>query len=197
MTEKPDSDAAVGGGSIDPKRLLKVLEKTSTFRGLPLEQAQRLLGICEIGRCAAGEVLYKEDSPSTEMFVLLSGRLAVRKGGRAVIAEITPVDIVGEMGALTGQARSAQVVVIEDAMGLTIQKHKLDILLKQDADLDRRISKNIIGILCQKIREDGTRLAEYECIVAHLEKQVATLSPSTDQDRAPSETETVHETSRP
>ena len=159
-----------------PKRLLRVLEKTSVFRGLTLEQAQRLLGICEIEKHRSGEVLYKEGSPGTEMFMLLSGRLAVRKGGRAVIAEIRPVDIVGEMGVITGQVRSAQVVVLEDSMGLAIRKDRLDILLRHDADLDRKISKNIIGILCQKIREDGTRLEECEYVVAHLEKQIAAFS---------------------
>lgn len=158
--------------SVEPKRLLRVLKKTSMFRALKLEQAKKLLGICEIRNYRAGEVLYKEASPSKEMFMLLSGRLAVRKGGRAVIAEITPVDLIGEMGVITGQVRSAQVVVMEDSMGLTLRKDRLNILLKQDVELDRKILKNIIGILCQKIREDGARLEEYEYVVAHLEQQM-------------------------
>ncbi len=177
--------------SLEPKRLLRILKKMPAFQGLTLEQAQRLLGICEIQKYRTGEVLYKEASPSTEMFMLLSGRLAVRKGGRAVIAEITPVDIVGEMGVITGQVRSAQVVALKDSMGLSIRKDRLNTLLKQDADLDRKISKNMIGILSQKIRQDGLRLEEYEYIVAHLEKEIVALSYQTEGDTPSSETETV------
>lgn len=191
MTGRWDNDMVCRRAGFEPKRLLRILEKTSVFRGLTLEQAQRLLGVCEILKYRAGEVLYKEGSPSTEMFMLLSGRLAVRKGGRTVLAEITPVDIVGEMGIVTGQVRSAQVVVLEDSMGLSIRKDRLDTLLKPDADLDRKISKNIIGILCHKIREDGVRLDAYEHTVAHLKKRIPALSDGNERGAASPETETV------
>ena len=193
MSGGAGNDRVQSGSRAGPKRLLRILEKTSAFQGLTLEQARKLLGICEIQRRRAGQVLYKEGSPSTGMFVLLSGRLTVRKGGRAVIAEIAPVDIVGEMGIITGQARSAQVVITEDSMGLSVRKDRLDFLLRQDADLDRKISRNIIGILCQKIREDGIRLEEYECVVAHLEKQIAVLSQKSGQDVALLEAESLQD----
>ena len=172
MTERSENGTARRRGNVGPNRLLHVLEKTATFQGLTLEQGKALLGICEVRKLSAGRVLYKEGEPSTEMFMLLSGRLAVRKGGRTVIAEIAPVDMVGEMGAITGQVRSAQVVALVDSMGLAVRKDRLDILLKRDADLDRKISKNIVGILCRKIREDGVRIEEFEHVVANLEKQI-------------------------
>ena len=174
MTTCPNNALTYMRDGAAEKQLMRVLQKTSVFKKLTLEQAKKLLHICEIRKYRAGEVLYKEGSPSTDMFILVSGQLIVRKGGRAVIAEIMPVSLVGEMGLITGQERSAQVVVYKDALGLAISKDQLDRLLRQDANLDRKILRNIVDVLCQKIREDGARLETCENTVTYLEKQVAT-----------------------
>ena len=176
MTAWPNNETANRRDNIAENQLMRALQRTSVFKNLTLEQAKKLLRICEIRKCRANEVLYKEGSPSTDMFILLSGQLTVRKGGRAIIAEIMPVNLIGEMGAITGEHRSAQVVVQKDSVGLTIPKDRLDRLLRQDADLDRKILRNIINILCHKIREDGARLEVCENMVEYLEKQVPARS---------------------
>jgi len=70
-------------------------------------------------RLAASETLFRQGDPGDALYVILSGRLAVRmtgaEGTETVVAELTAPACVGELALLTEQARGATVYALEDA----------------------------------------------------------------------------------
>ena len=59
---------------------------------------------------APGDVLVQEGNPNGPVWVLVSGRLTVRKGGTEVNTIDLPGALVGEMSVLLGADHSASVV---------------------------------------------------------------------------------------
>jgi len=62
---------------------------------------------------AAGDVLVREGAPARDLFVLLTGRLMVRKGDEDFIVVDAPGASIGEMGVLLDRTHTATVVAIE------------------------------------------------------------------------------------
>ena len=58
---------------------------------------------------AAGEVVYREGDAVTTVLVLVDGQLEIERGGLVVNSHRVPGSVVGELGALLHQPRSATV----------------------------------------------------------------------------------------
>ena len=70
-------------------------------------------------RLTAGEVLFHQGDPGETLYLIMRGRLAVHvtnpDGTQTLVDELGPPACVGELAILTGQARNATVVALEDA----------------------------------------------------------------------------------
>jgi len=90
------------------KLLVMVLCKIPIFTRLSPSQVKNVLGLCVHKSYIMGSQVCRSNTPSHEMYILLSGDLAVVAGGGIRMATILPVTTVGEMGVITGQPRSAR-----------------------------------------------------------------------------------------
>lgn len=133
----------------------KIVEKIPFFRGMSLRQIQEILRVGNMTAVQKGDYLCRDGDKSREVFVLMSGVLAI-KSGDAELARIKAVDIVGEMGVVTGQPRCADMEVVENASLLAIPKIALDALMKSDLELSLSIHRNMLIALCSKLRENNT-----------------------------------------
>ena len=142
--------------------LVRALRKIPLFTGLSPSLIQKILSMCALRACAAEEVLcVGGDNPSDEMYILLSGKLAVMTADGLRIATLTPVMTVGEMGFITRKSRSATVVAINPSHVLTIAKAQFDFMVRGDRDMQATIYRNIIDILSTKIINDNMRTRDY------------------------------------
>ena len=157
------------------KVLVQLLKKIPIFDGLPPTQVRRLLGICEHRGLAAEARLCESDTPSDEMYVLLTGQLSVVTSEGLQVATILPVTTVGEVGVITGQPRSATVEVVQDARILVIRKSHFDALLGQDRPMCARIFRNVIHILSAKLVNDNIHLRDYQIEKTRYEGRLITL----------------------
>ena len=144
------------------KLLIQLLKKIPIFDGLPPTQVRQLLGICQPKPLDTGERLCTSDTPSDEMYILLTGQLDVTTAEGLWVATILPVTTVGEMGVITGQPRAATVEVIKAAKILAIQKPRFDALLQADQDICSRIFRNVIHILAEKLVNDNIHLRDFQ-----------------------------------
>ena len=74
------------------------------------------------------------------------------------IARIKPADIVGEMGVVGNQPRSATVKVTQDATVIFVSKVQFDVLLKNDVDMAARVFRHMLGSLFEKLRTTNERI---------------------------------------
>jgi CRP-like cAMP-binding protein len=90
---------------MDPARLTAI----PLFSDLSAEEARRLATFATETTVAEGQILMKEGDYSTELIAIEEGTADVIKGGRKV-ASVGPGELIGEMGLLSRQPRSADVI---------------------------------------------------------------------------------------
>ena len=144
-----------------PKELVEVLKKIHLFRGLSPTQIRLIITHCTSKSFQAGEQICKSGKPSDEMYVLITGKLAIVTEENVRVAVIDPVTTVGEMGAITGQPRSATVEAVRPSRILVIQKTKLDTILRGQRELRSRIYENVIHMLSEKLVRDNVRMRDF------------------------------------
>ena len=95
--------------------------------------AMTALKHASLRRYRTGEVVIREGAKAREAYVVRSGRLTVvRPAGHQErdVADVTPGGIVGEMGLLSGQPRTATVKAAEDSELFVIGDREFDLLLR-------------------------------------------------------------------
>jgi CRP-like cAMP-binding protein len=107
------------------------------------------------------------------MFVLLTGTLSVTALEGTVLTSLSPITIVGEMGLITGQPRSATVVAESQISVFEISKLKFEILMKKYPEIGFKTYRNIIHILSERLDNNNTLLASGQRELASLRDQVA------------------------
>jgi CRP-like cAMP-binding protein len=130
---------------------LKIIEKIPIFRGLSLGQVKRLLDAGETRKFGIGQTLCRQEDKSTDLFILMVGEVAVQVS-RSEMARITPVEVIGEMGVITTQPRSATVEATKACTAIVISKIHFDQILKSDHELAAKLYKNVIEAMGRRLR---------------------------------------------
>ncbi len=97
-----------------------------------------------------GELLFREGDPTDAIYLVMSGRLqaSINHDGRAeVVGEIGRGESVGEMGAFTGEPRTATVVALRDSLLARFERSAFQEMLKACPDLALNFSRVIIDRL--------------------------------------------------
>lgn len=112
-------DRVLGGSSTE---ILPISRRFLYLTGLEDNKLGKVYEICTFSKFQADEVIYKFGAASDDLFILLDGQLVAKSKAGIDIAYISPIGIVGEMGVLTDQPRSADIVALEEAVGFVLTK---------------------------------------------------------------------------
>ncbi len=140
---------------------LKSLRKIPIFKELSPTQTKQLLNICKLKNFAQGDIVCTRNSSSEEMFILISGELAVRSEDGACLADLHPITTVGEMGLITRQNRSAQVTAVEPSKAMVLERRSFNALLNNDPGMKLKIYHSVVEVLAGKIINDNVRTRDY------------------------------------
>ncbi|MBV9877671.1 MAG: cyclic nucleotide-binding domain-containing protein [Verrucomicrobia bacterium] len=105
--------------AFDPTRLLLALRRSDLFASLSADAMTGLQAQLTPVTLLSGEVLFKEGEPSDSLYIVISGRLrvvsqATDDRSERLVADLGHGEIVGEMGLVCDEPRSATVVAIRD-----------------------------------------------------------------------------------
>ena len=143
------------------------------FRNLEPRELMYVQALADVRERAAGDRVVAEGKAGESMFVILSGRVAVRKG-EVEIARLGAGEHFGEMSMVERMPRSASVVVEEDARLLEFTRSDLFRILRESKDTGVKLLWNIISALALRLRDTSTQLGEArealaaEDLTAHL-----------------------------
>ena len=157
------------------KLLVQVLRKIPIFKWLSPSRVKSILGLCVHKSYKLGSQVCRSNSPSDEMYILISGQLSIVTGEGIRVATIFPVTTVGEMGVITGEPRSATVEASKQSNIFVVRKAAFDGMLSDDGDMRATVYKNIIDVLSVKLNNDNVRLRDHQLEKNDLEKQVSEL----------------------
>ena len=154
------------------KMLNETVRKIPLFAGLSPSQINAVLGVCQLKRLPANTVVCASGTQATEMYILLSGELAVVTGDGTRVATLAPVTTVGEMGVLTRQERKATIETVTDCNLLMIPRMGFEMVLEADLAVQARVYRNLFTSLADKIVQDNVRLRDHLLEKAAQEERV-------------------------
>lgn len=132
------------------------------FFGFSAEQISKVLGLAHSRDYSKGEVLLEESSDSTDVYLVLNGRVGVEmklpianglRGFSKRLALLRIGDIFGEMAYLEQRRRSAKVFAVDDVRVLRLEQAVLDQLFAHDHLLGYLFMRNTACILSRRLIE--------------------------------------------
>ena len=109
----------------------------------------------------SGTVIFEQGQPGTELYLVISGQIAIVKNGRTIVT-LGPGSNFGEMAMLDEPSRSASAVATEHAELMVIPREAFFAMLKGNPMLAVKILWNMLLRLSANLRQTSARLAELE-----------------------------------
>jgi CRP-like cAMP-binding protein len=138
------------------------LAQSRLFQGIATQDLEPIMRCGEELRCDNEEIIYEDSGYSSDLYVLLDGRVSVEvdvshlsKDGRDRIqlAVLTPGDVFGDIAFLEGKRRSAAVRAIEAARMFRLDGTKLHHLFMTQPSMGYTVMRNLALILAQRIAD--------------------------------------------
>lgn len=132
---------------------LSALRHAAVFSGL---EESAIAELSELGRevhFPAGTPLMRQGEPAHELYVLVSGRVSVERVHTKLVlplqlAVLGAGDVVGEMGVLDGEPRSATVTAIEPTTALALGAPALAIVMLKSAE----VAIQLLRVVSRRLR---------------------------------------------
>ncbi len=159
-----DTEASAEGGE-----RWKLIRQHSAFNGLDDTQLKKVIGYFPIITGRKGQILIQEGMESSDLFLVLEGRLEVVKrdsfgdgsfssserSTRFRLAAISGGDIIGELSFVTGNARSATITCITPSELLSISRVQFDLLEHMHPQIYSRMLKNILTNIAERVKQSS------------------------------------------
>ena len=137
-----------------------MLSRLQLFRNVDLNSAEmdRLLSNCSYLQMAEGETLLSPEVENHYLYVIVSGRLAIRLGPDEEIplTAIEPGECVGEMSVFDSRLPSVQVFATEASTVLQIEQ---DVLWRM-VSASHEIARNLLYIMSERVRYSNLVVAD-------------------------------------
>lgn len=138
----------------DPDRTAGRLRTIPMFKGLSPEQIAELLSICAKISYRKGLAVFRSGEEPREMFILVQGRLKVTFPDGGQTESYSPSGIVGGIGLVTGEKRTASVEAASDALLLVFRREEIEVLFARDHELHTKVLTNVIADLVARHRKE-------------------------------------------
>lgn len=146
------------------RSVMPVLKEVKIFSGFEDSQIERICGNCTILERGAGEVILEENTPATEIFIILSGRVSIYLGFRSEpleLIEFGPGGCIGEVSVIGILNHSASAVVTEDAVLLVLSRNTLMEIFDEDKGIFSMLILNIARELARRLFHTNEILLHY------------------------------------
>ncbi|MCH1512450.1 MAG: Crp/Fnr family transcriptional regulator [Acidimicrobiales bacterium] len=130
------------------------------FAGLAQEFLEPVLNQSKIQKLERGDVLFSEDDTASDLFIVLSGRVAIANksfdGRESVIALMETGDLFGEMPLFRPDGRSADARALEDSSVVVIPYEPVKTLYIEHPEMLWKV----VDMLADRLKVMDTALAD-------------------------------------
>lgn len=138
--------------------ILPFLKTIELFRNLDDSEFNVLAGGVQVKRCESGDMLFSENNPREDIFVIYEGQVELYKidpyGSRIRLAIFGKGDFLGEGILDPDSLHSTSARAVARTIVLTVKKD----FLNYNAGTTLKILSNIIGIVSRRMRNANTRI---------------------------------------
>ncbi|MGI9647618.1 MAG: cyclic nucleotide-binding and patatin-like phospholipase domain-containing protein, partial [Acidimicrobiia bacterium] len=140
------------------RSIQELLAGIELFAGIDQASLARLATEADVRHLPGGETLIREGDPSDALFAVASGRLQAfvgNEGGETLVGEIGRGEVIGEMGILADEPRSATVRALRDSNLVHIPADAFVRFLREEPDELFAITQLLIQRLRRSIRSEA------------------------------------------
>ena len=130
-------------------KLIQFVARTTIFVGMKEHLVEKILRLATKTSFRAQTPIFQAGSSAEYMFILLTGSVSILAHG-SVLANLRPLAVIGEIGILLGETRTASAFAEENCQALVITKADMEALLREDVLLGKTILNNLIKVLSDK-----------------------------------------------
>jgi CRP-like cAMP-binding protein len=137
------------------------------FQDFDENEIAEVLGYADVVSYRNDSYIFKRGDESDAFYIVSSGELEVfsyEKGEKVVIALIKRGSIVGEIGFLDGQERSASARVKSDVIALKITRDVFNRMEETDITLAIKLIREVESILADRLRHSDNLLVDYQTV---------------------------------
>jgi serine/threonine protein phosphatase PrpC/CRP-like cAMP-binding protein len=138
---------------------LETLRVATLFRFLNYQELVKVANLTDVRSYVADEPIFTEGSVGDELFVVLSGRVRVKKGDTEIV-ELGPGEHFGEMALIDRGPRSASVSAVEATRVLAMKRRDFLGIVKHERDLGVKLLWQFLGVLSDRLRNTSRELGE-------------------------------------
>jgi CRP-like cAMP-binding protein len=128
----------------------EILAKMQLFSRLTERELLRVMQAAEIREFKPGDVVMKEGDKGDELFIVLSGKVAVVRG-EATLAHLGPGEHVGEMALIRAVPRSASVLAEVETEMVVIKRSDFFEILRREHELAIKFLWQFLGVLADRL----------------------------------------------
>lgn len=141
----------------DRELLEKSIRRVILFKGITEKYLKQIVDDFSILHAAKNEVVIVQEDTSTDLYIILKGKVKVTlmsgEGEEYVLTDLHVGDYFGEMSLIDGMPRCATVVAMEDSTFAVLKRERLIDALKRDPIL----ALDLLSTLVQKLRKATER----------------------------------------
>ncbi|MBN1450700.1 MAG: HEAT repeat domain-containing protein [Anaerolineales bacterium] len=151
------------GEPMDTIATLSIMERILLLRRVPLladlppADLKRVAAITTEHHFLDGEIIFEQDEPGDEMYVVVSGEVRVlvtnENHNYKEVARRKTGETVGEMSVISGDSRSASLVAAGDVHLLCLDQKSFEGLLRERPE----VSLAVMRMLCERLRQATQR----------------------------------------
>ncbi|MDX2065044.1 MAG: cyclic nucleotide-binding domain-containing protein [Fimbriimonadaceae bacterium] len=139
---------------------LDAFKKTYLTVGLTDEQIQAIADLATLRRFSPQETLIRMGDQSSDLYVILNGRLAVLTPDGDKISEVGPGSLLGEIALIDARPRTANVVCVGLVDAAVIPAQALRSLLSKNRDWGFVVLSNLARVLAGRLRVANEKIEE-------------------------------------
>lgn len=158
-----------------PDQVLDALCGMPLFKDIDRTAVASLLNRCLERRLPAGATLFSEGDDARKLYILIDGEIKLVRESREVF-RISGVQLVGELGAMTGIPRNTTATLTSDSLVLSISGDELTELLQEDLTFGIAVYRNLVSILAEKAVRDKLRQDEMRENLIRTQKEMKRIA---------------------
>ena len=143
---------------------LEMLKKVTVFAGIDEENLRKLCEQCTLATYKSGELIIKEQTPASEIYVILKGKCKIVLNADSEpleIVELFPGHCVGEASVIGVQNHSASAIADGDVELLVLSRKVLMDISRYDKDLFSLLILNIARELARRLYHTDRILLQF------------------------------------
>ena len=152
----------------------RALAEIDLFKGLPLEDLQKIVPCMVEHVYKKGEMLFAEGDAGNALYLLESGKVEITKkspdGSRTRLRIMPPPHFLGEMALLDAIPRTASAQAVEDTKVLLLHRNKLAEFMTGSPALGMRIMERFARVLSARFLERENQCLELKREVDRLKR---------------------------